>query len=185
MLSNTQNNLEYFQSNKISNFLELTEACDFNDKKIPKLNPKLPKRESKYIYHKIKSQYKNDNWEQQEDLTLVSACINKSEINWVEISRGIQERSAENCKQRWEELNRLYNSKNSWSNQDQIKLYNLLVKYAFNWKIISKEFPNRSSNSIKGFVHAAFRKIKKMTKIFWCLSKFSKWPTFTNKSKRV
>lgn len=122
-------------------------------------------------------------WTQSEDLQLFSLVTSPSIKNWSKIAEKIGKKSIEDCQQRWEVLQKNYRVVGAWNFDEQIQLFKLLKKHGFAWKEISLELPMRSSNSIKGFVHASFRKIKKMKKIFWCLNKIARWPTFTNKSK--
>ena len=125
----------------------------------------------------------HESWTQSEDLKLFAMITSPCMTTWAEISKKMEDKSISNCMQRWSTLKTNFRLVGAWGKQEQIFLFKLLKKYGFSWKEISEELPLRSSNSIKGFVHASFRKIKKMKKIFWCLNKIARWPTFTNKSK--
>lgn len=73
----------------------------------------------------------------------------------------------------------------AWANHEQVLLFKLIFENGLVWTRIAKLFAARSVNSIKSFVHASFRKIKKSASVFWFLNKLVRWPTFSNNSSQI
>ena len=134
-------------------------------------------------YKNLKSQWNTYSWSEPEDYLLFNIPNEQNKIDWNERSITLGNRSPEECEKRWNKLKKKYVTIGTWTYDEQLLIFKMLKVHAFTWKAFRKEIPHRTTNAIKGLIHASLRKIKKMKTIFWCLYKFARWPTFTNKSK--
>jgi hypothetical protein len=178
-----QNEEENWDKTDLIRLLELIQKYNENWSKISNFVTNFSPFRIKKCYKKLKLKWVNEPWKDSEDNLLFSVSTPKNKINWSERSITLGTRSPEQCKKRWNELESKYVTIGTWTHSEQLNIFKLLEKYSFRWKSINKKIPYRTSNSIKGLVHASLRKIKKMKIIYWCLYKFARWPTFTNKSR--
>lgn len=142
--------------------------------------------ESNFVksYKNVNTHIEKYEWSQSEDLLLVSSGDSlKDELDWRRKATSLPIRSPEDRRRRWKWLHEQYSNKTSWTFEEQLSIYRLLDRHGFTWKSISQSIHLRTPNAIKGLVHASLRKILKTKSVFWCLYKFARWPTFTNKSK--
>ena len=191
-LNKTQSDEKMYSDNQIRwkpqdsiKLLYLVQKHEQNWSKISELMTNFSEFRIKECYKNIKSKWIKSPWTQLEDLHLVSGVSNQNQVNWFEKSVNLVIRSPEDWYQRFNWLISQYTNKGTWSFEEQMFIFNMLDKHGFTWKSISEHIPFRTSNAVKGLVHASLRKIKKMKSIFWCLYQFARWPTFTNKSKTI
>ena len=88
------------------------------------------------------------NWTEQEDLVLLSFAKNYERNNWKGISFLLKNKSPQNCLTRFQKINPIFR-KGFWTEEEDCKLLILVKKLGENWKIISKEFKNRSGKQIR------------------------------------
>ena len=121
-------------------------------------------------------------WTQSEDLRLHSLSAECRDCNWVGVSEHFPGRCPEACRLRWQFLTTRSRKVGTWNAREQTTLFKLYVTLGQDWQRIGRRLPLRSPNSIKSFVHASLRKIRKAARLFWSLKKLACWPVFINNS---
>ena len=124
-------------------------------------------------------------WTQSEDLRLHSLSAECRDRNWVGVSEHFSGKSPEACRLRWEFLTTRCRKVGAWDAREQTALFRLYVAVGQDWQRIGRRLPLRSPNSIKSFVHASLRKIRKAARLFWSLKKLACWPVFINNSECI
>lgn len=174
----------YCKSNNSRESLKFEEESSPNWALIPqKIEDNFKRNDFTKSYEKCGSKSENAPWTQNEDLILVSRDSPRNSEQWAPERGDLPGRSPEECLSRRKWLRNQFLNNISWTFEEQLGIYRLLDQHGFTWKKISQRIPLRTSNAIKGLVHASLRKILKTKSVFWCLYKFARWPTFTNKSK--
>lgn len=95
------------------------------------------------------SSFKRKLFTKKEDELLTSAAITFKYESWNKIAMFVPGKTPKQCRDRW--VNYLQPSLNfePWSNNEDQLLVSLVNKYGTHWTKMKKNFPNRSSNSIK------------------------------------
>lgn len=92
-------------------------------------------------------------WSKDEDNTLlrsVNAYIQLNQvIDYKAIAKQITHRNPKQCKERYENSLKPDVKTGKWSNDETIRLAELICKYGQNWTLITAEFKDRTYNGIK------------------------------------
>ena len=104
-------------------------------------------------------------WTIEEDNKLLSLIYLYGLNNWVKISYFIGgKRNPAECSQRWFRILDPRTSSTNWSNEEDQKLFKLILKFGENWELISKKFINKNEKQCKNRfskLRSEFKRFKK------------------------
>ncbi|CAD8113330.1 unnamed protein product [Paramecium sonneborni] len=102
------------------------------------------------------------NWQQEEDHALLKNC-ELLHYDWKRVSKNMNlmgfKRSGKSCKERFQNQLNPHINKDQWTQNEIEKLFELQIKYGNKWRIIAKEFPNRTDGLIKNYFYSLVRKV--------------------------
>ncbi|CAD8117217.1 unnamed protein product [Paramecium sonneborni] len=102
------------------------------------------------------------NWQQDEDNALLQNC-ELLNFNWKRVSKNMNligyKRSGKSCKERFQNQLNPHINKDSWTQNEIDKLFQLQNKYGNKWRNIAKELPNRTDGLIKNYFYSLVRKV--------------------------
>ena len=111
------------------------------------INSFIPPINSFYLQNNDKLKYRNKSkaWTTEEDSRLIAGILKFGIGSWKEISSFIgNDRTKSQCSQRWNRGIDPKISKCKWTNEEELKLFELVQKYGSNsWAKISKELGTR------------------------------------------
>lgn len=116
-----------------------------------------------------RSSKKNQMWETQEDIRLISGVLRFGVENWERVAEFVGNgRNRSQCSQRWFRCLSPTISKKSWNQSDDMKLRELVQTYgAKNWVKIASLFGNRSDIQVR----YRWRQLEKTSEIYDCQDK--------------
>lgn len=88
-------------------------------------------------------------WDKKEDVRLIKAVNNMTNIKWSCVSKLVQTRSGKQCRERWKNRLNPITKHIIWSKSETSKLIRLHEMYGNKWSILSRNLKNRSPYSIK------------------------------------
>ena len=84
-----------------------------------------------------------------EDMKLRILVLNSTNINWNQIASNFYNRSARQCRERWQNYLDPSLVTAEWTKEDDEKILELYKHIGSHWNTIAKSFPGRSGNSIR------------------------------------
>lgn len=117
-------------------------------KKLKKGNRKLVKK-SKRI---------KQIWTLEEDEKLLKLIHTHGPIHWSLISSGMEDREGKQCRERWHNHLNPEIQKDSWTEEEDLRLFLLFKLFGSKWSILSYIFPGRTDNSIKNHWNSVMKK---------------------------
>ena len=70
------------------------------------------------------------------------------------------EKTAQECKQRWHDILEVSDSKEPWTEKEELEMLKAHKKYQNKWSEMAQALNGRSNNSIKNRFYSIFRKVK-------------------------
>ena len=106
--------------------------------------------------------FKRGRWTKREDKKLKKLVSNMNLPDWKEISKNMDNRLPDQCKERYSKFFQTRKpKKNKWNFERQIKFFEHLIIYQNSWVSIAKEFKFKSENRVKNFFYISKRYIMK------------------------
>lgn len=150
-----------WKTNETKKLQKLINENGFQWNKISKqMKSRTPNQCMQKYYHFIQHN-KKGRWNTIEDQILLNWVSKNTELkNWNDCANLIEGRSNRQCKERWFNYLNPNLNKSKWEENDQIVLFNCILKNGFCWVKISKQFQNRSENQIKNYFYCSLRMLK-------------------------
>ena len=96
-----------------------------------------------------------------EDMMLMKAVQTYGIYQWENVALMVPCRNARQCRDRWCNFLDPSLNHNSWTEEEDTKLWQLFLKFGNKWVRIAKQFPNRTDGMIKNRWKVLNRQIKK------------------------
>lgn len=95
---------------------------------------------------------------EDEDQRIIQFVAEHGENKWSEIIRVLPNRTMKQCRERW--INHLNPSvkKDSWSSEEDIRIFELYKRLGGRWSRIARSMPGRSDNSVKNRFNSSISK---------------------------
>lgn len=119
---------------------------------LPRTGPKAPKPSSASL--------RKGPWSTEEDAILLDWVKLNGANKWTECSKKIRGRSGKQCRERWVNILNPSVKKGNWSEEEQDRIFDGLVKSLGSWSSLAKKLPGRTENSIKNYFYSSIRRIK-------------------------
>lgn len=114
----------------------------------------------KKSYRKITKKTKRTKqiWTAEEDEQLLKLIKLYGPVHWSLISSEMEGREGKQCRERWHNHLNPDILKDSWSEEEDLRLYLLYRLFGSKWSILSFIFPGRTDNSIKNHWNSVMKK---------------------------
>lgn len=100
----------------------------------------------------------------QEDLIIQKFVVELKLKKWTKIAKSIEEelgikgRTGKQCRERWHNHLNPELKKEEWSQEDEMKIFELQKQFGNKWSEIAEHMPGRTDNSIKNCFYSAIRR---------------------------
>lgn len=101
----------------------------------------------------------------EEDARLRELISEKGDKSWNIIASLLPNRTARQCRERWNLYLSPQVNNEPWTQDDVIKLYTLYKAVGPQWTLLSHHFPNRTANNIKNRLKQFLRRAQRMYRI--------------------
>ena len=109
--------------------------------------------ENNRISNPPRSKFRHHKWDNFEDLILISLVAKQkcqeNQINWVDISRQMHNRSVRQCKERWGKYLSPSVNNGPWSKEEDELLLKKYHEMGSQWTLIATFFNGRSDTNVK------------------------------------
>lgn len=142
------NNNKYIPLNEFSNFQSLNDLHRENNDFIEMSDKSIGSLSLSLSDYKFSGDKKGQLWTKEEDKNLFEAVNRCGGKNWKKISELMKNRSSTQCSQRWRRLLQV-RKKQSWTFDEDKKLFELVEKYGTNWGFIAKIIEGRTGKQVR------------------------------------
>ena len=105
-------------------------------------------KKSKNLKFLVKREQRSTNWSKKEDELLLSLAKKNNYRNWKKVAESFNDKTGVQCYSRYKLINPII-KKGYWTEEEDIKLLDLIKVYGKNWSMLSKMIKTRSRKQIR------------------------------------